>query len=325
MAMPIAMLIAGLGITVKTTAFFEAAFLGLYALGALWRSGAPTRRLLQTGALWASIGAAPALTIACAYLAIGHWPEYWHAMVASNLEKPPNWPTSELRLEIMGLVLLPIIVLTGFGLAIQPRSSRHFVIGWLAAAVVGLFAMPNFYLHYGLPLLAPLCVAASSLLGRRSVGPAATAALAVLSCTNAPPFKPGHAHQSQIAMAALETAVREHIGRGHLLLYDAPPQLYQLTGQPFITPLVFPTHLSHLIEKDVSHLSTLGETKRVLAERPGAVVMAVPIRNGPVNEETHQLVLAYVGAHCRLITVVPTLEWQRTDMIAVWGDCRQLR
>jgi len=49
--------------------------------------------------------------------------------------------------------------------------------------------------------------------------------------------------------------------------------------------------------------------------------MAVPIRNGPVNEETHRLVLAYVGRNCRLITVVPTPEWQRTDMIAVWGDC----
>jgi hypothetical protein len=123
-------------------------------------------------------------------------------------------------------------------------------------------------------------------------------------------------------MARLEQAVRLHIGDGPLLVYDGPPQLYTRTGQPFITPLVFPTHLSHLIEKDVSHLSTLGETERALAKRPGAVVMAVTIRNGPVNEETHALVLAYVGRNCRPIAIVPTPERQRTDLIAVWGDCR---
>ena len=114
-----------------------------------------------------------------------------------------------------------------------------------------------------------------------------------------------------------------HIGDGPLLVYDGPPQLYMRTGQRFITPLVFPTHLSHLIEKDVSHLSTLGETERALAQRPGAVVMAVTIRNGPVNEETHGLVLAYVGRYCKPIAIVATPERQRTDLIAVWGDCRK--
>jgi hypothetical protein len=49
----------------------------------------------------------------------------------------------------------------------------------------------------------------------------------------------------------------------------------------------------------------------------------VPPRNAPVNQETHRLVLAYVGRNCRLIEVVPTPERRRTDMIAVWGDCRK--
>jgi len=107
-----------------------------------------------------------------------------------------------------------------------------------------------------------------------------------------------------------------------LMIYDGPPQLYMLTGQHFMTPLVFPTHLSHLIEKDVSHLSTLGETRRVLALRPGAVVMATGIRNAPANLETRQLVQDYVAQNCRLITTVLTPERTREDWIAVWGDCQ---
>ncbi|MEZ5736289.1 MAG: hypothetical protein R3E09_10865 [Novosphingobium sp.] len=318
---PLAMLIAGAGITLKTTAFFEAAFLGLYCAVVLWKSGAGSGRTLRSAALWAVIGAAPSLAIAAGYWAIGHWAEYWHAMVAANLDKPPHWPTSLARLEYMALALAPIAPFALLGLVWQETGSRRFVIAWLAAAVLGLVAVPNFYLHYGLPLLVPLCLAAGSVRARGVIGFGAIAALAILSFAISPPFRFEHTRESRQAIDTLEQAVREHIGDGQLLLYDAPPQLYVRTGQPLITPLVFPTHLSHLIEKDVSHLSTLGETEQVLALKPGAVVMAVPPRNGPVNEETHQLVLAYVGGNCRLIKIVPTLERQRTDMIAVWGDC----
>lgn len=324
-SVPLAMLSAGIGITLKTTAFFEAAFLGLCCVFALWQSGVSARRVLGSAALWAAIGAAPSLVIAASYWAIGHWPEYWHAMFASNVSKPVQLPTSLYRLKFLALALAPILLLAAVGLAGLERSGRRFVLLWFVAALAGLCAVPNFYLHYGLPLLVPLCAAASGFLARGIVSLGVTVLLAVLSFSIDPPFRFEHARQSRNAMAALEKAVRGHIGNGPLLTYDGPPQLYTLTGQPFITPLVFPTHLGHLVEKDVSHLSTLGETQRALARKPGAVVMAVPIRNGPVYEETHQLVLAYAGKNCRLITVVPTPEWQRTDMIAVWGDCRERR
>jgi hypothetical protein len=321
-SLPIAMLLAGIGITIKTTAVVEAAFLGLYCAIVLWRSGAGAFATLRTAALWAVIGAAPALLIAEAYWAIGRWPEYWHAMFTSNLSKPPYWLSSLYRLRIMVIFLAPVLLIAGFGLIDQDKASRRFVLGWLAAAVAGMSLVPNYYLHYALPLLVPLCLAASGFLARGPIGFGAVAGLAAMSIWIDPPLEYDHDRQSRDAMARLEQAVRQHIGDGPLLVYDGPPQLYTRTGQPFITPLVFPTHLSQLIEKDVSHLSTLGETERALAKRPGAVVMAVTIRNGPVNEETHALVLAYVGRNCRPIAIVPTPERQRTDLIAVWGDCR---
>lgn len=318
---PLAMLLAGVGITIKTTAVFEAAFLGLWATYALWRSGTGAARTLARAAGWAAIGAAPALAIAASYWALGHWAEYWHAMVTSNLAKPSDWYTASFRVRIMVIFLTPVLLLAGLGLVENKGPGRGFVLAWLIAAVAGLCAVPNFYLHYALPLLVPLCVAAAAILARPLGGAAAIALLAAASFWLAPPFRYGHAAESRAAMARLETAVRDHIGRGPLLVYDGPPQLYVRTGQRFITPLVFPTHLSHLIEKDVSHLSTLAETEQALARHPGAVVMAVTIRNGPVNDETHALVLGYVGRHCRPIAIVATPERERTDMIAVWGDC----
>lgn len=322
---PIAMLLAGIAITAKTTAVIEASFLGLWCCIALHRSATSVGTLLRNAAAWAAIGAAPALTIALAYWAMGHWAEYWHAMFASNLAKPPHWPTSLHRLKNMGIALAPFLIIAAAGLARQSSAHRGFVVGWLAAAVGGVCIVPNFYLHYALPLLVPLCLAASAFLSRGPLGFGAIVGIAVLSWWIAPPLQFDHTQRSRAAIARLERAVGDHIGDGPLMIYDGPPQLYTRLGKPFPTPLIFPTHLSHLIEKDVSHLSTLDETRRVLAQRPGAVVMAVTIRNGPVNEETHALVLAYVGRNCRPIAIVPTPERQRTDLIAVWGDCRRPR
>lgn len=320
-SVPAAMLLAGTGITLKTTALAEAAFLGLFAAWTLWRAVPDKARVLRQAALWALIGAAPTLVIALAYWLNGHFAEYWHAMVTSNLSKPPHWPTSMARLKIMAALLVPAMVLALLGL-LRQESERGFVIAWIVAAVIGLWSMPNFYLHYAMPLAVPLCLAAAAFLARGLIGIAIVLVLAALSLNALPP-KIGHAARSAAAIDRLVRAIETHRGPGPLFLYDAPPQLYVRTGQPFVTPLVFPTHLSQLTEKDTSHLSTLAETRRVLALRPGAVAMAASPRNSPANLQTRALVMAYVGANCRLVDMVDTPEWLKSDMIAVWGDCRR--
>jgi hypothetical protein len=321
-SVPLAMLLAGIGVTIKTTALPEAVFVGLLCVVSYWRTDAPLLQRLRHATLWLLIGAAPTLLIAASYWYMGHWNEFWHAMVTSNISKPPHWPSSQARLGFMLIALSPYLVMAAFGLVVSRPDMRRFTLQWLAAAALGLAINPNFHLHYAMPILMPLCLAASAVLARGITGSAATAAVAMLSFMIAPLFQFSHTRQSQAAFAALTKAVREHDGGNGMLLFDAPPFLHVTTGRPFMTPLVFPTHFAHLIEKDVSHLPTKDELRRALAKNPGAVVMAVKLRNGPENTETHQMALAYVGKHCRLITVVPTLERLGTDMIAVWGDCR---
>lgn len=318
----VAMLLAGCAITIKTTAFAEAGFLGLISLVTLLRSPLGKPAALRTAAAWAALGLTPTLAIAAGYWLGGHWEEYWHAMVTANLAKPPSWPDALRRAAIMLALLTPLLIPAMLGLIVQDNQSRRFVLCWLGAALVGLVAVPNFYIHYALPLLVPICVAASTFLTRPLVGLATTAALGVLALTLAPAFQFEHTARSRAAIAQLTREIRAHPGNGPLLLYDAPPQLYRAAGRSFLTPLVFPTHLSHLIERDVSQFSTLGETRRVLALKPGTVAMAVYPRNLPANIETRQLVLAYVGRHCRLIRVVDTPERLGNAFIAVWGDCR---
>lgn len=317
-----AMLLAGIGITIKTTALFEALFIGLFALWQLRAAALPVARMARIAATWALIGALPTLAIALAYGLLGHWAEYWQAMITANLNKPPHWPSSQMRAGIMLLALAPVLLAAGIGWTMLPRPARAFVTGWLIAALLGLMANPNFYIHYAMPILVPLCLAAAGLLKRPLAGLATTAAITLLSISIAPPFRFAHTLASRAAMDRLVQAVQDHGGDGPLLVYDGPSQLYRLADKPLITPLVFPTHLSHAIERDVSHLSTLGETRRALEQRPDAVVMAITPRNQPVNAETQALVRGYIATHCRKVADIAVPERQRTDRIGVWGHCR---
>jgi hypothetical protein len=118
-------------------------------------------------------------------------------------------------------------------------------------------------------------------------------------------------------------AIRAHDGGHGLLVYAGPAQLYLLSGNRFATPLTFETHLSQATERNVSHLDTVAELSRVLAARPGAVVVPVTVRNGPVIPETWAMVNTYVRTNCRPVLRRHVEDWLLADDLVVWGDCRR--
>ncbi|MFC3173332.1 hypothetical protein ACFOD9_03600 [Novosphingobium bradum] len=324
-AASLAMVLAGCAITIKTSALFEGAYFGLVLIAATRRSPEPLAWLMARAARWAMLGAAPTLLIALYYAAVGHWGEWWHAMVIANLAKGGDWASSSLRLVLLWRLIMPMVLAAAIGLALLPRQSRSFPAGWLLAALIGLAAIPNFYPHYALPLLVVLCACAAPLLGRGWLGIGIALALAGLSLRAETPFRPGQAERSARTFAELAQAIRAHGGtprtRG-LLVYAGPAQLYPLTGNALPTPLAFETHLSQASERNVSHLDTVAELRRVLAARPGTVVVPVVVRNGPVVPETWAMVNRYVHAHCRPVMQRHVEDWLLADDLVVWGDCR---
>lgn len=313
-----AMLSAGFALTVKTTALFEAAFLGLYALAAL-----PAPKRLRGGVLLAATGAAPALAIMAGYALAGHFGDYWQAMTGANLSAD-RWDaySAGIRARLMIGALAPVVLLAAFGWLEAKDEARRFVALWLAAALAGLVAFPYFHMHYALPLLVPLCVAAAPFLGHRWIGPLAALALCAYGYLNSPPIDRAHTRQSEAGMEQVAAAIAAHDGGRGLLVYEGPPFLYVMTGQPFPSPLAFPAHLYHAIERNVSRLDTFAEVRRVIARRPGAVVMTSEPRDGPLNEETYAVVEGYVRTNCRLVAEAEVYERFRSDHVLVWGDCR---
>jgi hypothetical protein len=315
-----AMLCAGLAVSIKTTAVFEAAFFGLYAAAAQLKTGRSVRTSLLRIAAWALIALLPTLAFALWYYARGYWDEYWTAMVLSNLRKPIDEAGSTMRLQVIAAMAAPLMVSAAIALFMVPKKQRAFLIGWAVAAMIGFFALPSFYLHYALPLIVPLCIVAPAVTRLRTIGWVPLAAAAV------PPLlyyvyvgDPG----TQKAQAGMEQLVdgveRGKASGGKLLIFDGPPLLYTLTHSHFPTPLAFPNHLYQLSERNVSHIDTLAEVKRILAERPGVIVDRSPEK---ANPQTAALIRDYIVHRCRRMASAVD-RWGKT--VTVYGLCRQPR
>ncbi len=314
----LAMLLAGIAVTIKTTAVFEAAYFGLAAAWLASSRAGIGRPVAARIAGWAFLGALPSLAIAVWYFVNGYGDEFWTAMVTSNLRKATDGSGAFHRLGILGAIASPLLAVALVALANWPKPMRVFLCGWGIAALAGFFSVPAFYLHYALPLLVPLCIAATGFLGQRRTGPIVFALLATMALIAYPFFNFAPTVAARQGMRELVSAVKQHGSRGPLLIFDGPPLLYTLADKRFPTPLAFPNHLNEASERDVSHLSTREEVRRVLGRNPDAVVL----RSKDVsNLETAALVHTYVRANCHEVASV-RLGPDYAGQVEVFGDCR---
>jgi hypothetical protein len=319
-----AMTLCALAATIKQTTIFESLFLGGYVLVALWRAGVPAPQVAKTMIAFGIIGLVPTAAISLFYAASGHWHEYWYAMVTSNLNKS--------RLEwYMTLWWIITTTLRGsfvFGLAIwglcqeKDQRRRRFLMSWLLAATVGYLSVPNFFVHYILPVLVPLSLAAGLIFARKDWGRVAFVAMLVFYQLWYNPLNFAWSRQSQASMERMAALVRKHDGGGGLLVYDGPPYLYSMANKAPLSPLTFPHHLNHSVERNVSHLDTHAELKRIIAHGPGVVVIALYPLNKPINQDSYALIRAYANRYCRIVGTDIHYEMRMKWPMVIFGDCR---
>lgn len=326
----LAMFLCGIALTFKQTALFESAFLGLFCTYNLIKDGKSKAEVARMAMRWMCLGAVPTIAISLSYYWVGHWNEYWQAMFTSNLAKQAATPvTLAARAINTYLRLFPLLCVSLLGLLLKTEGAnahrrRTFVVGWIVSAWIGFLIVPNLYPHYVLPLLVSMCVAAGRLFSRRDLG---LIFFIVLSLTSIRRYSFNNFERTQRAedsINAMADSIRAHdAGRG-LLIFDGPILLYSLTQHRPMTPLALPLHLNYSIEQNVSHLNTNAEVARVLALRPGVVLMADKSRNNPPNLVTKRMVDDYVERHCRLVDRQWSSEMFRSDAILVYGDCGKL-
>lgn len=319
-----AMGLCGLALTIKQTTIFESVFLGCYLLCRLHRGGMTFAAMGRVAGLACALGAAPTVLIALVYFCGGHWTEFWHAMVLSNLEKA-RVSGGAWRAVSIFVTAAPLLLIAAWGLVLPTigRSGRTFIATWTSAAVIGFLAVPNLYGHYFLPVLVPLSVATGVLFGYVLHWRILFLANALYASLWFDTINRAKALENNRGIREMSSLIRKYDKGGGLFIFDGPVSLYSVTGKSFLSPLVFPHHLNDQSENNVSHINTRREVDRVVSRAPGVVVMARFPTNNPVNAYPREKILAYVRKHCRKIEVeMIDNGFFNGGGYVIFGDCQ---
>lgn len=268
----LACLAAGVAIQVKTTAVFEAAFIGLAHVW--WLARTRPAAVLPGALLWLAIGVAPTLAVAAAYRAMGPAAlDAWWFANAQSIFLRPGYPIGEIAMRMLGIVaqLSPLLLCAAIGWrrrTVRMIGERALAFAWLAAAVVGFVAIGTFFDHYALPLLPPLTMIAGIALGRLPRVLVGTLLLGLLLLVVERAFIADDAAGAR--QVAEVIARNSRAGCPYVFMGDTAT--YTLSGTCLPTPHAFPNFLAYTTEAGASGLDEAAEMRRILAGRPPLII-----------------------------------------------------
>ena len=323
----IAMLVGGVALQVKYTVLPQCAFFGLYALYGQWRAGAKWPRLAGLAAAFAALGILPTAFAAALFVAWGEFDAFWFANFVSFFDREPSvfgrlWPGS-----FVGVIPLGTMVALGLYAAFRlnpPRNWRTYGLycGWALAAFATVMLPATTYLYYYGALAPAAVLVALPLIDRTAPAkwlPAALLVAGMLWIVNLP-SRYEHSLTERRTEQRLSDAIAPYVGAESdcLYIFDGPAVLYRTTGTCLPTRFAYPDHLNNALERNSLGVSQPAEIRRILGNRPGAIVTA----SFPVTfqcEECLELIdqatrrdyrpLTSASLHGRMITA-----WVRRDL-----------
>jgi hypothetical protein len=308
---------AGLAIGFKQSAAFEAIFFGVAVLVVLGRAALGWRALAL-----AAIGALPMAAIALFYVTIGQFPALWQALVLSNFARAYDAGRVARGLAMVGLLCLPLaLAAAGYWRARTERATPlAFLACWALAAILGLALFPGLYLHYALPLAAPLAILAAPFFARPRIGAIGFAALVLLNLATSDMFALSVRAKARPAADALVAQVRAVTPHRRLLVFGMPSYLYAEIGARPPSVLAFPAHFYEGAESRASGIDEVAELRRVLAAAPETVVVQEPIPAAPRNEANLAQLAAYLRS-CHQVRRLSIYDHEGEKRMAVHSGC----
>lgn len=300
-----AMALIGVALQIKPSVVFEGLFFGLWICARDWRHHRQVGRTLLLGAALVAVAVLPTLAVMAAYAWGGHFGAWWYANVHSIFQRRPDPGSGELRNLLAILLLLsPLLAASALTVAQRQRDGvRSFLFGWLLASLAGLLLFRSWFIHYGLPVMAPAAVCAAGAMGdlprlRRWVLPVLLLVALVGQVMLGAKLK-------RRGTAAEFAAVDRAIGRGPgcLWVYSGDPMFYASSDRRAVTAYRFPSHLGLAREGGAIGVDQRAEIERVLARRPAVIVVRPPYRGE--RPDLRALVLARLADGYRETAAVP--------------------
>lgn len=325
----LAMLLCGLSMAIKQVAFVEGAFFGLAFLFLLRRLGQSWGALAAMAAAMMAIALAPTVIGILSFALAG--PVALDMVIYANFFSIFGKASFGVGAKFAGFALFlvyafPLLLFAALGhrklRREQPdRLARKLLVGWLIAAIGGWVIVPNFFDHYALPLLMPLCVIAARFFDR-ALGRLYLAALGIACIAQGFILDWSGNREARRwfeRIAATTEAARQG---GCLFLGNGPTALYQAVPGCRLTRYLFPDHLVFRTEANAVGTDTLAELGRVLAQRP-AVILTQQTERPKHSVQTDALLYGTLRRDYRPVLAVPadappalaTIRvWQRRDL-----------
>jgi hypothetical protein len=323
-----AMLLCGLAMTIKQISFIEGAYIGLAFLWLMHRQGAGLARIAAIGGGMILVALLPtALTLLGYALAGREQLDMFIFSTVTSIFLKQGWSaTAKLAgIAYFFLYMTPLLIMAAVGALDRHRARVNrplalLLIGWVAASLAGYVAVPYFFDHYALPVVAPLSVSVATFFDRPS-GKAFFLGL-VAYCLIAPQIRDVRTNrEARLEYEGLNLAVDRARQGGCIYVGDGPTRLYSTTGACQVTHYLFPDHLNLVIEAGAVGADTDRELQNILQRRPAVIVTQnhVMFRYSPAYrvflarvrlDYTRIYVTSFDAPHFVQAVVV----WQRKDL-----------
>ncbi|MDF2638314.1 MAG: hypothetical protein K0R64_1298 [Novosphingobium lindaniclasticum] len=290
-----AMLLVWLALEIKYSAVFEGLAFGLMLLARGRVDGWSLPRLAMTGAAWALAALAPTLLVWTGYAATGHGEAFLQANFLSIFGRSVDHADAFAQLAKESLALIPFalaILLAPSRLPARPETDPVMLTGiriWAMVALFGFLAFGTWYDHYLGPVLVPLCVLAAPALGRTAPGERWYGRLllgfGLLGALVVPALQVRERGTAAAFASASAAVARELRGRC-LYVYEGDSALYRTTNACIPTRFAYPSHLNAMNEAGALGVDPAAEVERILATRPGVIVVSESSRPNLPNLQT---------------------------------------
>ena len=308
----VAMAAIGIALQIKYSVLPEGVAFGCILLWHGWRTRVPMARLAGMALGWIALALLPTLVAYGVYATMGHGP----AWLFGNFLSVGGQAARPLADELEGLaacfgILSPLALVIAVGrpwrrVPGEARGGFGVLLIWLAVTVAavllyGRFGSP----HYAMPIVLPAVIVAAPVFDRWRRTWIITFVLAIALAGQIVLFlsertKGGAAEAMAVARAATPAS-------GCLYVYDGYPALYMLTHSCLPSRWVFPGHLNTRDEASAAAIGTdpVVEIRRILAQRPGAIVDDYP-RFDFGNAATRAVLRGVLARDYHLAACVPT-------------------
>jgi hypothetical protein len=322
-----AMFALGLALAVKPVVAAEGVWIGLVFLYCA-RQALPLLAAAKIAMVMVLTAATPPTLPYLVYAYLGHLDAVWHATITSNFLKqlPPPHILRLLQLQMGFRLMAPVVASSGSLLLLSRRARPEaiFMAGWVAAAVVGMFLVPNMFDHYALPVLVPLCASLAPLFAYRLAAVAWLASFAVVLWFSAMQTWRFDGFEQASKFNRLVQVISPHIGPDRCLyVFEGPVQLYSATQACRLSPFVFPDHLNAANEKNALPLHPPSEVRRIMEQQPAVVVDSRRVFLSE-NVESRAVLARYLATRYRAIGTFadygtygrqPLTIYVRTDLL----------